>query len=266
MLAKGARLLTISSRNTAGPHGQPLFRAAVLALAAIAFLHCPANAEDECEYGPPNLLKSVTPFSSPGGKESEEVKADETSELDSISLSSPPTTAAQSPLSKLRGSSLKERLAASRMFLPERMLLGTPAKFTVKAKPGMQVAIAMADRDKGSKPICGHSVRLGPDRKVVAVSRVPESGVAEIYVETPIEGDLIGQYLYFEAAIWSKPDMSDLEVATTVTSAVAATPQNAVMVAQAAETKRGVNIVPDSAMPLLLRQGAGATSLGSGTP
>jgi hypothetical protein len=87
------------------------------------------------------------------------------------------------------------------------MLLGQTSRFTVKAKPGMIVAIAMADRDKGAKPIAGHDLRLGSDRKVVAISKIPDTGVAEIFVETPIEGDLIGQYLFFEAAVWSKADL-----------------------------------------------------------
>jgi hypothetical protein len=263
MPVNNAHLLTISLRTK-------VLKPSIAALSLLLTVGLPAWSADECEYGPPNLIKiTPNPFNARAGSEEEGAALGETdSELGSISLSSPPKSIAQkqsgssSPVQRL---SLKERLIASRLFMPERMLLGTPAKFTVKGKPGMMVAIAMADKDKGAKPIGGHQLRLGPDRKVVAISKLNESGVAEIYVETPIEGDLIGQFLYFEAALWSKPDMSDCELADTVSSAVAATPVNAVMVAQAADTKiKGVNIVPDSAMPMMMRQNE--PSLGSGRP
>ncbi len=217
------------------------------------------------EYGPPNLLKTMkTPFGSQERSGDQSTPLSKPEELDSISLNNtrPQRTSAPSTIQRL---SLKERLIPSRLFLPERMLLGQTSKFTVKAKPGMNVAIAMADRDSGAKPIQGHRVRLGPDRRVVAVARVPESGVAELFIETPIEGDLIGQNLFFEAALWSKEDMSDLEFADPVAASVSATPHNAVMIGQLTEKKRGVSIVPDgTAQPLMLRQGS--PSLGSGQP
>ncbi len=215
------------------------------------------------EYGPPNLLKTMkTPFGSQERSADQASATSETEELGSISLNNQP--ARQSAPSVIEKLSLKERLISSRLFLPERMILGQTAKFTVKAKPGMNVAIAMADRDSGAKPIQGHRLRLGPDRRVVAVARVPASGVAEVFIETPIEGDLIGQYLYFEAALWSKEDMSDLEFADAVAASVSAAPHNAVMIGQLTEKKRGVSIVPDGAQPLIMRQGA--PSLGSGQP
>lgn len=241
------------------------------ALAAVSMLltAMPGWTVEECEYGPPNMIKTTpNPFSMAGSEEEDSGAKEAEPELGSISLNSPPKSIAQRPPSAFGKLSLKDRLIGARLFMPERMLLGAPARFTVKGKPGMWVAIAMADKDKGAKPIVGHSIRLGPDRKVVSIAKIPESGVAELYIETPIEGDLIGQYLYFEAALWSKPDMSDLELAETVSSGAAASatgPANAVMVAQAADTKiHGVNIVPDSAMPMIMRQGG--PSLGSGQP
>jgi hypothetical protein len=242
----------------------------VAALAAL-LTPTPGWSADECDYGPPNMIKTTpNPFSMAGSQD-ESSGVETESELGNISLNSPPKSislAQSRPTSALGKLSLKDRLIGARMFMPERMLLGTPARFTVKGKPGMWVAIAMADKDKGAKPIVGHNLRLGADRKVVSIAKIPESGVAELYIETPIEGDLIGQYLFFEAALWSKPDMSDLELAETVSSGAAAStaaPANAVMVAQAADTKiHGVNIVPDSAMPMIMRQGG--PSLGSGQP
>lgn len=260
MSQDNANLLTIQSRKL-------ILATAALAL-ALSVCTPAARAAEECEYGPPNLIKTTpNPFNTQSSSETDESPSKETdSELGSISLSPPPRTERQSrAASPAQRLSLKERLIAPRMFMPERMLLGAPARFAVKGKPGMTVAIAMADKDKGAKPVSGHPIRLGADRKVVAISKIPENGVAEIYVETPIEGDLIGQYLYFEAALWSRPDMSDVEFADTVSSAQTAAPVNGVMVAQAADTKiKGVNIVPDSAMPMMMRQNQ--PSLDSGRP
>ena len=263
MSANGAYTLTSPSSINSLLKGS-------IALALALVLQPAFGAEEECDYGPPNLIKTIkTPFSATNPTETQ-TDASVPDELGSISLSSPrlavkeqPTSVATAP-SAIQKLSMKGRLAGSRMYLPERMIIGQTSKFTVKAKPGMIVAIAMADRDKGAKPIAGHDLRLGPDRKVVAIAKLPETGVAEIYVEAPIEGDLIGQYLFFEAAVWSKEDLSDLEWAQTVTSAAGGSPTNAVMMAQASETKRGVRIVPDGAMPMIMRQGS--SSLSSGQP
>lgn len=122
----------------------------------------------------------------------------------------------------------------------------------------------MADRDSGSKPVMGHRVRLGPDRKVVAVGKIPESGVLEMYVGAPIEGDLIGQQLFFEAALWQEEDMRDTAFAETVAANSEIGAKNGVFMAGDLPQKKGIRIVPDSAIPLSQRtQGA---SLSTGQP
>lgn len=156
--------------------------------------------------------------------------------------------------------SLADRLVPSRLYLPGRMVLGKLAEFTIKGKPGSFVAIAMADRNSGAKPINGISIRLGPDRKVVAIGKIPESGVVTLTVETPIQGDLIGQFLYFEAALWTKDDMSDVQIASTVTSETEGAAGNGVVIAQEVTHKRGIHIVPDAAVPLTQRAGLGINS------
>lgn len=222
-----------------------------------------AHAQSGADYGPPNLIKTMkTPFTAGSSQDGDnQSSAADGGELGSISLTPGP-----SKLSQLRSrSSLSDRLIPNRLFLPERMVLGQATKFTIKGRPGSKVAIAMADRPNGAKPIQGHDIRLGPDRKVVAVGHISNSGVVELYIETPIEGDLIGQQLFFEAALWSKDDMSDVEFCQMVSPANTTEQTNGVIVAQQAlEKKRGVRIVPDSAMPLMLRQGT--PSLSSGQP
>ena len=123
------------------------------------------------------------------------------------------------------------------------MILGKTVEFTVKGKPGSYAALALADKDTGAKPICGHKLRLGADRKVVAAVEIPASGTATISVDTPIEGDLIGLCLYFEAAVWSKPDFSDVEIANVVPSERQESAPNGVLIA--ADTivkKKGIKI------------------------
>ncbi|MGH9552040.1 MAG: hypothetical protein ACRD3W_21820, partial [Terriglobales bacterium] len=102
---------------------------------------------------------------------------------------------------------------------------------TIKGKANSWVAIAMADKDKGAKPIVGHDIRLGPDRKVIAVGQIPASGVLVLTMDTPIEGDLIGLCLYFEAALWTKPDFSDLQLAQVVSSESQEGGKNGVIIA-----------------------------------
>lgn len=216
----------------------------LIAVVTAVFGAIPAQAE---EYGPPNLLKTMkTPFGTAGKEEPEE---HETSELAPIGISG----------GHGRHLSLSQRLVPTRLYLPGRMILGRSCEFTVKAKPNSWVALAMADKSSGAKPIMGHTVHLGPDRKLVALGQVPETGVINLNVETPIQGDLIGQNLYFEAVIWSKPDFSDLEFATAVRyEGQGKENDNGVLIAAEGDTKKGIKIVPNTAplSPLLNNSGS----------
>ena len=224
-----------------------------------------AKAEEQEKYGPPNLLKTMkTPFSGSvidrelrKKWEAQRKKKNEPISLGAISLNS--------KSSGRRKISLARKLLPPKLYLPERMTIGKSEKFVIKGKAGMNVAIAMADKDTGARPIMGHKLRLGADRKLVAVGTIPSSGVLEIYIGTPIQGDLIGQKLFFEAALWSKEDLSDTEFAQTVAPGVEKEETNGVLIAGEIIQKRGVRIVPDSAIPLGQRQTQG-TSLSSGQP
>ena len=124
----------------------------------------------------------------------------------------------------------------------------------------MYVAIAMADKSSGAKPIFGHAVRLGSDRKVVAVGKVPENGILSLFVEAPIQGDLIGDCLFFEAAIWSKPDFSDLQIATTISPQQTEKESNAVVIAGDTEQKKRGLFVFDQSKPGATRELPGSLS------
>ncbi|MBX9940509.1 MAG: hypothetical protein K2Y32_14715 [Candidatus Obscuribacterales bacterium] len=203
------------------------------------------------------LLKKVTtPFTAKGEELGGQKKA---GELSALTLNS------GGPSSRFKLASLGDRLLVSRLYLPGRLVLGKPTQFTVKAKPGMWAAVAMADRDSGAKPIYGHVLRLGPDRKVVALGQVPDSGVLYLKYFAPVEGDLIGQSLFFEAAVWPDGHPEAVELAQVVSSEVTAK-HNGILVTADLTKKKGVRIVPDSAIPPSQRNiGSGAT-LDSGKP
>lgn len=170
--------------------------------------------------------------------------------------------------SSLRSRGLGQRFSQNRVFLPPKMIIGRIAEFVVKGRPGSKVAIAMADKDSGAKAILGHDLRLGPDRKVVGGGVIPETGVLTVYVEMPIQGDLIGLPVFFETALWQKSDFSDLEIANPVKSEtveeIADKPNGILVSEEKAEQKRGLRFVPDSSVPL--HQRGNGTSLESGRP
>lgn len=187
-------------------------------------------------YGPVNLLRTmVTPFGSP------QRENDASAPMSPMSLHS---TALHS---------LASRLVPPRLYLPGRMVIGQTDEFIIKGRPGQWAALAMADKNKGAKPICGRDIHLGADRKLVSLGRIPEGGVLSLVIDTPIQGDMIGQQFYFEAVVWSKPDFSDLEVATPVPSeTVSPVGQyaNGVVVAGEIVKKKGIGIVPVGALQM----------------
>lgn len=202
------------------------------------------------------VLKTMTtPFSS-----SSQAATNEPNSAASISLSG--------NNSPLRSRGLGQRLSQNRVFFPPKMIIGRIHEFVVKGRPGSNVAIAMADKDSGAKAICGHSLRLGPDRKVVGGGVIPETGLLTVYVEMPIQGDLIGLPVFFETAIWQKPDFSDLEIANPVKSEtveeIGDKPNGILVSEEKAEQKRGLRFVPDSGVPL--HQRGSGVSLDSGRP
>jgi hypothetical protein len=203
------------------------------------------------------LLKSLkTPFDTQAESDSASGQPDPLASLSLVDMDKPTIRP-----------SLSDRLHSAQLFLPGHMTIGKTVEFTVKGKPGSWVALAMADKDTGAKAIMGRKIRLGPDRKVVAAGHIPESGVVALSVDTPIEGDLVGQCLYFEAALWTKPDMSDTEIASVVRSEEHQLGANGVMIAaDTNEKKKGLRFVPDTPTPIMSRQSTDTVRLESGKP
>jgi hypothetical protein len=203
--------------------------ACILILGLVVWSSSIAYCEDSQEevYGPQNLLKTTpNPFSTKNTLANQQEEA--VVELGLIELSS--TT-------KPQRRSLTERLNAPKLFLPERLVLGKCSEFIIKGPPGFYAAIAQAEKNTGAKPIYGHKLRLGSDRKVVAMGKIPESGVLPLFVEAPIQGDLVGGTLFFEAAVWSSPDFGDLTIATCMSPLRNGSDENSVLIAADVEKK-----------------------------
>lgn len=210
---------------------------------SLGFCWMPAYSD---QVGPVDLLKTMpTPF---GSASTEEKKSQVVDENEPIGISHD-----ENSLSRR----LSDRVMGPRLYLPGSMVLGAIAEFTIKGKPGKWVALAMADKNSGAKPVMGHTLRLGPDRRLVAITQIPESGVGQLLVETPIEGDLVGGKLYFEAAIWSEKDMSDMELAQTIACDNAK--DNAVPIAGQTDPRRGIRIVPDT-RPMMIKRNDGLSA------
>jgi hypothetical protein len=186
-------------------------------LIGLAVIQQPSKASEV--YGPTNMLKTLrNPFMGTQG-------ADTSDGSSSLTVDSPisidETDRSEAVSNVVR--SISQRLAAPSLYLPGRLVMGQPAEFVVKGKSGSYAALAMADRDSGAKPVYGHVIHLGPDRKVVTVGKIPESGLLHLWIEAPFEGDLMGLPLFFEAAVWSQDDFSDVQIAIPVKSEIEGT-------------------------------------------
>jgi len=230
---------------------------------AWSFLSSAALAAEE--FGPPNLLRTLkTPFGLAGSGQDDDGEANAKIKGDPLFQ---PISLGKAPPSRV-AIEFKKKSSSNIMCLPERITIGHSAKFTVRGKPGSYVAIAMADRDSGAKPLLGNPIRLGPDRKVMTVGTIGENGLAELYITAPIEGDMIGQYLFFEAAVWSKPDLSDAQIAQTMAFDTEHGSGNGVMVGdEAKEKKHGIKFGATSGVPMYQdNSGASNTAGASGQP
>ena len=206
-------------------------------------------------YGPENLLKTLrTPFTTVA------VGEEDKSSLSSGAFTLEPIAIGRAkPLTR---NLLQERFHGPKLFLPSRLVLGQSAEFVIKGNPGSYAAIAMAESNKGAKPVFGHNVRLGADRKLVALGKIPEQGIISLFVEAPIQGDLIGLPLYFEAVIWSNPDFSDMQIASTISPIENSASENGVLVSGQEEKKERA-VVFDVSKPMSM-QSVGA--FGSSRP
>src|SRR5580698_6370337 len=128
----------------------------LLSLAPVAMV----KAEGE-KFGPENLMVTLpTPFTTGSGGQDSSDSSDQNAFA--------PIAFSVGTVSKQN--LLSERFHGPKLFLPPRMVLGECSEFIVQGPPGAYVAIAMADKNSGAKPIYGHELKLGPDRKLVGIN------------------------------------------------------------------------------------------------
>jgi len=220
--------------------------------AFITGLSCQAIAAESKIYGPENMLTTTpTPFTKSNAGNDGGSSSDESGDFAPIAISTGLVS---------RQNLLSERFHGPKLFLPPRMVLGECSEFIVQGPPGSYVAIAMADKNSGAKPVCGHEIKLGPDRKLVGINKISEQGTASISVEAPIEGDLVGSSLYFEAVVWSKPDFSDMQLATTVSPQKATSGENGVTVCEQPDGKKEGLIKVGTSEPMSMKTVGGLSS------
>jgi hypothetical protein len=213
-----------------------------------------SSNESEVVYGPENLLKALpTPFTTTLAEEKQN------SAPDSQPISLTPIAISAKAVN-LNRNSLQARFHGPKLFLPSRMSLGESSEFTVKGNPGSYVAVAMSEDNKGAKPIFGHKLRLGADRKLVAVGIIPETGMLSLFVETPIQGDLVDASLYFEGAVWSKSDFSDLQMASMISTTKDSLDENGVIVVGQQEGKKQRAVIFDAPGPISTKPIGGLSS------
>lgn len=98
------------------------------------------------------------------------------------------------------------------VYKPSKLTQGTKTKFIIKAEPGSHVSLVTSDENRGAPIFYGHKLRLGqlinPHEGTVG-----EKGILEIEIPMPVQKELTGKLLFFEALVWKKPDYSDLKVA-----------------------------------------------------
>lgn len=208
---------------------------------------------DSVTYGPENLLKTLrTPFTTGGNGEDNSQLSKGDGAFAPIAISSGTVISKQHLLS--------ERFHGPKLFLPPRLVLGECAEFIVQGPPGYYVALAMADKNSGAKPVCGHELKLGPDRKLVAVNKIPEQGIVSISIEAPIQGDLVDTPLYFEAVVWSKSDFSDMQLASAVSTQKETCGENGVIVCGQHEDKKARMLNLGAAEPMSMKTVGGMSS------
>lgn len=234
-----------------GNHRRACISLLILPVLLILFSKA-SGAAEEAEYGPENLFKTLpNPFNTHRAQ-SEEATQESGDALAPLAINEAPRS--------LQSRFLKARSNGPKLFLPERITIGKSAEFIIKADPGKYVAIAMADKPAGAKPIFGHPLRLGSDRKVMAIGKVPDNGILSLYVEAPIQGDLVGDCLYFEAAVWSKPNFSDLQIAKVISPQQTEKEENAVVIAGQTEVKKRGLFVFDQSKPISTRDNPGGAT------
>jgi len=123
-----------------------------------------------------------------------------------------PTNAQVFDLSSTKKFSTPVNLGTPEVYKPSKLVIGTSAKFVIKAKPQSHVSLVTSDENIGAALFYGYKLRLGqiinPHEGIVG-----KNGIIELEIPLPYKKELAGKILYFEVLVWQNSDYSDLEIA-----------------------------------------------------
>jgi len=146
-------------------------------------------------------------------------------------------------LSSTKNFSKQLKLGSPSVYKPSKLIIGTSTKFIIKAEPNTHVSLVTSDENQGAAFINGNRLRLGEINNPHE-SITNNNGVAEISITLPLEKELIGRIMYFEALIWKNPDHSDIEVAKVMGIDGREAANNAVIITAPAKNVSGPGITP----------------------
>lgn len=115
------------------------------------------------------------------------------------------------------------------VFLPSKLVIGEGGTFVVKGTPGAKVSLAVSNSNRGANPLMGHKLRLGETETTIEAVISP-TGAVEINYPVPDDQALISKIKFFEVAIWTKDDFSDLTIARTISPAGKETLNNGIVI------------------------------------
>lgn len=131
----------------------------------------------------------------------------------------------------------------SRVYLPSRLVIGQDNIFIIKGKPGKKVSLAISSSNRGANPLFGKKLRLGETEQTLEAN-IPATGILELVYKLPNDTSLVNRTKYFEVALWSKDDFSDLEIAKTISPAAKETLNNGLVISLPPSSGKAPSFAP----------------------
>lgn len=129
------------------------------------------------------------------------------------------------------------------VYLPSKLIIGEGGTFVVKGTPGAHVSLAVSNSNRGANPLMGNKLRLGETETTIEAVVSP-TGAVEIQYPLPDDPSLISKVKFFEVAVWTKEDFSDLVIAKTISPAGKQTLHNGIVITTPPEVKKAPAFSP----------------------
>jgi len=118
----------------------------------------------------------------------------------------------------------------AQVYKPTKLIIGKENIFIIKGKAGSFVSLAYSYSNKGSQEFYGQELRLGSDFKTIE-GVIPSNGLLELRMNLPKDNTLALKTMFFEVAVWTKKDFSDVELAIIIAPNGRETDSNDILVA-----------------------------------